>query len=62
MGCIVANKFTTNGDDDFCTHLLEVNLLNLMIIQLPTFAYTGSLNKPYVNEVYLTGQNLKSYS
>ena len=32
-------------------------------IQLPTFAYTRLLNKPYENEVTLTGQNtpLKCY-
>ena len=34
-----------------------VNLCSLVNIQLPTFSYTQLLNKPYENEVTLTGQN-----
>ena len=42
---------------DECT-LLAFETYIYVHIQLPTFAFTRLLNKPYENEVTLAGQNL----
>ena len=52
---------TLYGQNSITQNNLRSNLLqyeNLEHgVQLPTFAYKRLLNKPYENEVYLTGQS-----
>ena len=57
QACLHTSTFDKN-----CTSILKnffkCHLSTFCDIQLPTFAFTRLLNKPYENEVTLTGQNL----